>query len=280
VIDFDTLGRKIDEALALGATHILLQGGLNPSLDIGFYERMLRFIRNEHPIAVHGFSPPEIIHAARVSGIGVEETISRLRRAGLASIPGGGAEILADRPRSEVSPHKCTADEWIDVMRTAHLMGVPTTATMMFGSLETLEERVEHLDRIRALQDATGGFVRFIPWTFQPANTDLASSDTGRAPVGGWGYLLMLAVSRLFLDNIPTIQSSWVTQGPKIAQIALAMGADDLGSTMIEENVVRAAGVRFASMSPEEMERLIREAGFIAQRRDAAGAPSLHHGKT
>jgi cyclic dehypoxanthinyl futalosine synthase len=273
VIDFETLGRKIDEALELGASHILLQGGLNPDLDITFHERMLRFIRAEHPIAVHGFSPPEIIHIARTSGIGLKETIERLCQAGLGSIPGGGAEILSDRVRAATSPRKCTAREWIEVMRTAHGLGLATTATMMFGSIETLEERVEHLTRIRDLQDETGGFVRFIPWTFQPANTELEASGEVRHCAGGYGYLVMLAVSRLFLDNIPAIQASWVTQGSKIAQIALTMGADDLGSTMIEENVVRAAGVRLVGMAREEMERLISEAGFEPRMRDAVGEP-------
>ena len=272
VLGFDELGAKIDEAVALGATHILLQGGLNPDLDIGSYERMLRFIRDEHPVGVHGFSPPEIVHVARVSGLAIEEVVERLAAAGLDSIPGGGAEILSDRPRLLASPHKCSADEWMAVMRAAHGLGLKTTATMMFGGLETLEERVEHLARIRDQQDETGGFVRFIPWTLQPGNTALEAA--GLRPLGGFAYLVMLAVSRIFLDNVPSIQASWVTQGPKIAQVALAMGADDLGSTMIEENVVSAAGTSFPAMPPEEMERLITEAGFEPRRRDAAGDPA------
>ena len=253
---------KIEEAVELGATQILMQGGLNPDLDIAYYERLVRGIKDRFEVHLHSFSPPEIVHIARVSGLGVEESIARLKDAGLDSIPGGGAEILTDASRQSLSPNKCSTDEWLQVMEIAHKLNLPTTATMMFGHGETFGERVEHLLRIRDLQDRTGGFTAFIPWTFQPDNTELG----GRA-VGGYDYLRTLAISRLFLDNVPNIQASWVTQGEKVGQIALHFGANDLGSTMIEENVVAAAGVRFR-MSEEELRRAIAEAGFEPRKRD------------
>lgn len=262
VLSREELADKIKETVALGGTQILIQGGLHPDLRLDFYCDMLRFIKKEFGVHVHGFSPPEIIHFARLEGASAADVISRLRSAGLDTIPGGGAEILSDRVRAEISPHKCTAREWLDVMRTAHEMGMRTTATMMFGHVESYSERVEHLTRIRDLQDSTDGFTAFIPWTYQPANTRMEGTTAG-----GFEYLITLAISRLFLDNIPNIQASWVTQGSKIAQLALRFGANDLGSTMIEENVVRAAGVSFR-MSLAEMRDIIEDAGFTPMQRD------------
>ncbi len=259
----DEIDRKIEETIELGGVQILMQGGLHPSHTIKWYEDMIGDIKLKHDIHVHAFSPPEIIHIAQLSGISVVETIRRLKEAGLDSIPGGGGEILVDRVRNLISPRKCTASEWIEVMRQAHLQGMRTTATMMFGHEETLEERVESMRRIRELQDETGGFTAFIPWTFQPDNTEM--SDIPEA--GGFDYLKTLAVSRLYLDNIDNIQASWVTQGPKIAQISLLFGANDMGSTMIEENVVAAAGVSFR-MSEKDIRRVIEDAGFAPRRRN------------
>ena len=258
----DEIHRKIAEAVELGATQILMQGGLHPDLQIGYYEDLVRGIKARFDVHLHSFSPPEIVHIARISGLTVGETISRLKDAGLDSIPGGGAEILTDASRNALSPNKCSTGEWLQVMEIAHGLGMRSTATMMFGHRETLAERVEHLARIRELQDRTGGFTAFIPWTFQPENTVL-----GGHAVGGYDYLRTLAISRLFLDNVPNIQASWVTQGEKVGQIALHFGANDLGSTMIEENVVAAAGVRFR-MSEEELRRAIAEAGFEPRKRD------------
>ncbi len=263
VITEDELARKIRETIDLGGTQILLQGGLHPELKIDFYVRMLRFIKRNFDIHIHGFSPPEIIHIAGQSGMDVPAVLGELREAGLDTIPGGGAEILSERVRSEVSPHKCTASEWLDVMRTAHSLGMRTTATMMFGHVETVEERAEHFEAVRSLQDETGGFTAFIPWTFQPLHTRLERIR----PSGAFEYLRVLAVSRLYLDNIENVQASWVTQGAKVAQVALRFGANDMGSTMIEENVVRAAGVDYR-ISVDEIIRIIREAGFRPARRD------------
>ena len=242
-------------------TQILLQGGLHPDKPLEFYEEMLRFIKKTG-IHIHGFSPPEICHFAKLSGLSAAEVIERLKEAGLDSIPGGGAEILSDRVRGEAAPRKCSADEWIDVMRQAHHQGMRTTATMMFGHIESLEERLEHLIRIRNLQDETGGFTAFIPWPFQPDNTALAEIHKATAH----SYLKMLAWSRIVLDNVDNIQASWVTQGPKIAQVSLFYGANDFGSTMIEENVVAAAGVSFR-LSEKEIRNLIEGAGFAPQQR-------------
>jgi len=261
VLSHEELGRKIEETKALGGTQILLQGGLHPDKPLSFYEEMLRFIKS-HDIHIHGFSPPEICHFAEISGLSVAEVISRLRKAGLDSIPGGGAEILSDRVRKETAPRKCSADEWLAVMREAHNQGMRTSATMMFGHIETWEERLEHLDRLRALQDETGGFTAFIPWPFQPANTALSHVK----PATAHEYLKVLAISRLFLDNFDNIQASWVTQGPKIAQMSLFFGANDFGSTMIEENVVAAAGVGFR-LSEEEIRKLVETAGFTPRQR-------------
>ena len=253
---------KISEAVGLGATQILMQGGLHPDLRIDWYERLLLGIKELFDIDLHSFSPPEIVHISRVSGIGIKETVRRLKDAGLDSIPGGGAEILTDSMRDSVSPGKCSCSEWIEVMETAHELGMKTTATMVFGLGESFGDRVEHMSRIRDLQDRTGGFTAFIPWTFQPANTAL-----GGESVGGFEYLRTLAVSRLFLDNIGNIQASWVTQGPKIGQVALFFGANDLGSTMLEENVVAAAGVSFR-MNECDLRGAIDEAGFVPVKRN------------
>jgi cyclic dehypoxanthinyl futalosine synthase len=222
---------------------------------------MLRFIKG-HDIHIHGFSPPEVCHFANLSGLSVHDVIVRLQKAGLDSIPGGGAEILTDRVRTESAPRKCTADEWLAVMEEAHKLGMRTTATMMFGHIEIMAERLEHLDRLRQLQDKTGGFTAFIPWPFQPANTVLDHLPTATAVE----YLKMLALSRIFLDNFANIQASWVTQGPKIAQISLFFGANDFGSTMIEENVVAAAGVGFR-LTEKEIRQLVEGAGFVPRQR-------------
>jgi len=278
VLTREQLAEKVAETIALDGTAILLQGGMHPQLGIDWYEGMLRDIKADNPgIHVHGFGPPEIVHIARLSGISVEETLRRLRDAGLDSLPGGGAEILVDRVRGTVSPKKATSDEWLGVMREAHQLDISTTATMMFGGLETIEERVEHFARVRDVQDealAEGhvGFRAFIPWSFQPGNTELAEdefSSTGvpMTAASGWEYLKTLAVARLFLDSVRNVQASWVTQGGKVGQIALAFGANDMGSTMIEENVVAAAGTRFM-LAREELVRLIRDAGYTPVQRD------------
>ena len=278
VLTREQLAEKVAETIALDGTAILLQGGMHPQLDVDWYEGMLRDIKTDNPgIHVHGFGPPEIVHIARVSGISVEETLRRLRDAGLDSLPGGGAEILVDRVRGYVSPRKATSDEWLDVMREAHKLEISTTATMMFGGLETVEERVEHFARVRDVQDeavAAGhvGFRAFIPWSFQPGNTELAEDELAASGIpmtaaSGYEYLRTLAVARLFLDSVRNIQASWVTQGGKIGQVALAFGANDMGSTMIEENVVAAAGTHFM-LAREELVRLIRDAGYTPVQRD------------
>jgi cyclic dehypoxanthinyl futalosine synthase len=258
------LAQKIAETQALGGTQILLQGGLHPDKPLEFYEDMLRFMKATG-IHIHGFSPPEIVHFGQLSGLGIKEVLQRLMAAGLDSIPGGGAEILSDRVRQEMAPKKCTADQWIEVMEIAHGLGLRTTATMMFGHIETTEERLEHLQRIRDLQDRTGGFTAFIPWPFQPDHTPLAAVRKIEKTTAV-SYLRMLALSRIFLDNVHNIQASWVTQGPKIAQLSLFFGANDFGSTMIEENVVAAAGIRFR-LSEEEIRALVIDAGFQPQQR-------------
>jgi cyclic dehypoxanthinyl futalosine synthase len=264
VLSQEQLAEKIRETQALGGTQILLQGGLHPDKPLEFYEDMLRFMKSTG-IHIHGFSPPEIYHFSQIFGLPIATVLKRFIDAGLNSIPGGGAEILCDRVRNELAPRKCSADQWIYVMEEAHRLGLRTTATMMFGHIETVEERLEHLQRVRDLQDRTGGFTAFIPWPFQPDNTPLAATrkieKTTAIP-----YLRMLALSRIFLDNIRNIQASWVTQGPKIAQLSLFFGANDFGSTMIEENVVAAAGIHFR-LSEEEIRRLVRDAGFSPQQR-------------
>ncbi len=277
VLPPDELYAKVEETLALEGTAILLQGGMHPDLPLEWYEGMLRDLKARYPIHIHGFGPPEIWHLSGLSGLPVATVLARLRDAGLDSLPGGGAEILVDRVRSHVSPKKASADEWLAVMREAHKLDISTTATMMFGSIETLADRVEHLRRVREVQDdaaAAGhvGFRAFIPWSFQPGNTELAEGEAATggiplAPASGWDYLRTLAVSRLYLDNVVNVQASWVTQGAKIGQVALAFGANDMGSTMIEENVVAAAGTRFM-LAREELVRLIRDAGYEPVQRD------------
>ncbi len=278
VLTREELAEKVAETIELDGTAILLQGGMHPDLDICWYETTLRDTKSDHPaIHVHGFGPPEIVHIARISGISTTETLSRLRDAGLDSLPGGGAEILVDRVRGYVSPKKATSDEWLDVMREAHKLDISTTATMMFGGLESVEERVEHFARIRDVQDeavAAGhiGFRAFIPWSFQPGNTELASDQLASSgemmtSASGYEYLRTLAVARLFLDSVRNVQASWVTQGGKVGQVALAFGANDMGSTMIEENVVAAAGTHFM-LAREELVRLIADAGFTPVQRD------------
>jgi cyclic dehypoxanthinyl futalosine synthase len=261
VLDREALAAKLDELKGHGGSGVLLQGGLNPELPLEYYEGLLRQIRDAG-LAPHGFSPPEIQFLARQNGLTLEAVLSRLLAAGLSSIPGGGAEILADRVREQISPKKGTSREWLAVMAAAHRLGLKTSATMMFGHLETREERLEHLFKIRVQQDETGGFVSFIPWTYQPGGTHLGGEATGAVE-----YLRTLAISRLVLDNVDHLQVSWVTQGPKVAQVALKFGADDFGSTMLEENVVAATGVGFR-LSREEIDTLIRQAGYEAQVRD------------
>lgn len=264
VIAEHELYRKIEETVKLGGTQILLQGGLNPKLDIEYYLGLLRAIKKRFSINVHGFSPPEICYIADRHGLTVRETIGLLRDAGLDSIPGGGAEILSDRVREMLSPGKIKTSSWLKVMEEAHRLNMRTTATMMFGSIEKPEDIIAHLDAVRELQDRTGGFTAFIPWSFQPGNTAYASSIR---PSTGVEYLRVLALSRVYLDNIPNVQASWVTQGIKLAQVALRFGANDLGSTMIEENVVSATGVSH-SVSKKDMIEAVKSAGFIPGQRD------------
>jgi cyclic dehypoxanthinyl futalosine synthase len=264
VIGRDELHRKIEETIALGGNQILLQGGMHPDLTLDWYEQLLRDIRRSFPqINIHGFSPPEIAHIAAHSGLSPAAVLGRLKEAGLGSLPGGGAEILVDRVRRLVSPCKVSADGWLEVCRTWHGLGGRGSATMMFGHLETLAERIEHLERLRRLQDETGGFTAFIAWTFQPGHTALAELPKA----GAFDYLKTLAVSRLYLDNFAHLQASWVTQGLKIGQMALRFGADDMGSLMIEENVVAAAGTSHRT-SEAAIRRAIEDAGYTPRRRN------------
>jgi len=262
VLTQEQIDGKIDELVAVGGNQILLQGGHHPKLGLDWYLDLLRHLRGKYPqVNIHGFSPPEFNHFAEVFGMSLEQVIGTFREAGLGSIPGGGAEILVDRVRQRIAPRKCGTDAWLRVMEIAHGMGMKSSATMMFGHVETPEERIEHLQRLRDLQDRTGGFTAFICWTFQPENTVLKAERTGSHM-----YLRMQALSRIFLDNIPNVQSSWVTQGPAMGQVALKFGANDFGSLMMEENVVSSAGTSFR-LSVEEMRRLIREAGYDPQQR-------------
>jgi dehypoxanthine futalosine cyclase/putative menaquinone biosynthesis radical SAM enzyme len=262
VLSREDLDRKLRETLSLGGNQILLQGGHNPDLPLAFYQEMLAWIRRNYPaIHIHAFSPPEIAFFAQREGLDTDTVLSRLMAAGLASIPGGGAEILVDRVRREVSPDKCSAQAWLEVMDRAHRKGLKTTATMMFGHEEDDGERLDHLFALRSQQDKSGGFTAFIPWTFQPANTALR-----RPPETAQAYLRMLAVSRLVLDNVSNLQVSWVTMGPQVAQLALFFGANDFGSLMIEENVVAAAGVSFR-LNRRQIRQIIRQAGFLPRQR-------------
>jgi cyclic dehypoxanthinyl futalosine synthase len=261
VLNRSELAQKIEETMALGGRQLLLQGGLHPDLGIEFYEESFRWIKQNYPIWIHGLSPAEVKHICQVSKLTTEQCLVRLRDAGLDSIPGGGAEILSDRVRKIIGIAKGTTGEWLEVMEVAHKVGMRTTATMMFGHVETLEERIDHLLHLRELQDRTGGFTAFIAWTFQPENTALAGDE-----LSSFQYLRTLAVSRVMLDNFRSVQASWVTQGGKIGQVSLRFGANDFGSLMIEENVVSAAGAAF-HLTEAEIARSIQDAGFVPKRR-------------
>jgi len=265
VLSTEELHVKLSEAKAQGATQILLQGGLHPNLTLDFYERMIRGIKDKFDIHVHAFSPPEIQHMANFSGLTTLQVLERLRDSGLDSIPGGGAEILADEIRFKNSPHKCSTDQWLKVMRQAHSLGMKTTATMMFGFGDKEHHRIMHLMKLRELQDETHGFTAFIPWTFQPQNTSLSYLQSP-TPLE---YLKMLAISRIVLTNFDNIQASWVTQGEKIGQLALFFGANDMGGTMMEENVVRAAGCE-NRITEKRLRDIIQRAGFIAKKRNTS----------
>jgi cyclic dehypoxanthinyl futalosine synthase len=264
VLGFEELFRKIDETIAVGGVQLLMQGGHNPDLPLNWYEDLFRAVKARYPdFKLHALSPPEVIHLSRLAQLPVPTIIERLIAAGLDSIPGGGAEILVDRVRKLLHCYgKASADEWLDVMRHAHRAGLRTTATMMYGTVETDEERLEHLLRLRALQDETGGFTAFITWSYQPDHTELAGSEAT-----GIDYLRTLAIARIVLDNFDNLQASWVTQGGKVGQLSLAFGANDMGSVMIEENVVRAAGASYC-MDEVEIVRNIEDAGFAAKRRN------------
>jgi cyclic dehypoxanthinyl futalosine synthase len=268
VLGFDELFRKIDETIAVGGVQLLLQGGHNPDLPLSWYEDLFRAVKERYPeFKLHALSPPEVIHLSRLSQLPVPEIIRRLVDAGLDSIPGGGAEMLVDRVRKLLHCYgKATSDEWLDVMRHAHRAGLRTTATMMYGTVETDEERIEHLMRLRDLQDETGGFTAFITWSFQPDHTELGA-DQRIVEATGVDYLRTLALARIVLDNFDNLQASWVTQGGKVGQLSLAYGANDMGSVMIEENVVRAAGASYC-MDELEIVRNIEDAGFAAKRRN------------
>ena len=264
VLERETLLKKVEETVALGGNQILMQGGLHPDYKLEWYEELLSDIRSRFPsVNIHGFSPPELHHFTKVSKLPIRTVLERLKAAGLGSIPGGGAEILVDRVRTAITRGKVMTDDWLNVMRVWHQLGGISTATMMFGHVETVQERIEHLDRIRQLQDETGGFTAFICWTFQPEHTDMADVS----PAGSFEYLKMQAIARLYLDNVPNIQSSWVTQGLKIGQLAMLFGANDMGSLMIEENVVAEAGtVHYLTL--DQIREAIAELGYEPRQRD------------
>lgn len=263
LLSYDEILAKVAETVAAGGTQVMIQGGLYPELGLGYYERMLSLIRDKFPsIVIHSFTATEIQYFAQQEGISILDTLKRLQAAGLASLPGGGAEILVDRVRKIVSPKKIMTDDWLHVMECAHSIGMESTATMVIGLGETMAERIEHMEKIRRLQDKTGGFRAFITWTFQPGNTELGGEKTT-----GWDYMKTLAMTRLYMDNIRHIQGSWVTQGQRIGQLTLGFGADDLGSIMLEENVVRAAGTSY-DMSIKKMVDVIEGAGKKAAQRD------------
>src|SRR6478752_38800 len=262
VLSLEQIDQKLDELAAEGGVQVLLQGGHHPKLGIDFYLNMISHIREKYPhINVHGFSPPEFNHFSQVFGMSLREVITKFKEAGLGSIPGGGGEILVDRIRNRIAPLKCNSDNWLEAMRIGHELGLRSSATMMFGHVETLDDRLEHLQRLRDVQDETGGFTAYICWTFQPENTRLRAETVTSAE-----YLRMQALSRIFLDNFENLQSSWVTQGLKIGQVALKYGANDFGSVMMEENVVSSAGTTFR-LNAKDIERLIREAGYEPHRR-------------
>jgi cyclic dehypoxanthinyl futalosine synthase len=265
ILDFDTIYEKIRETVELGGTGVLMQGGLHPDLKIDWHEQMLRGIKQRFKVHLHCYSASEIIAIAEYSGLTIRDTISRLRDAGLDSIPGGGAEILDDEVRHRIARLKCLTEDWLNVHRTAHQLGMRTTATMMFGVGEQFEHRINHLQAVYNLQEETGGFTAFIPWTFQPQNTALGGRKWDEAT--SVEYLKNLAISRLFLTNFQNVQSSWVTQGLKVCQLGLRFGGNDVGSVMLEENVVRAAGVTNCT-TEEELRRVIRDAGFKPVQRD------------
>ena len=270
VLTFDEIDAKIDELLEIGGTQILFQGGVHPKLKIEWYEDLVEHIHTKYPsITIHGFSSIEIDFIAKVSRISVEEVLERLHAKGLASIPGAGAEILSDRVRDIIAPKKIDSDVWIDIHRKAHKLGIMSTATMMYGTVESDEDIIEHFDMIRRLQDETGGFRAFIMWSFQSDNTELLRQIPDMEKPSSNRYLRLLAVARLYLDNVPNIQSSWVTQGPYIGQMALMFGANDLGSTMMEENVVSSAGAAY-KMAKEEMVHLIKDVGETPAVRNTA----------
>lgn len=263
VLSHEDIDQKIDELVSIGGIQILMQGGHHPKLGIDYYLDLLNHIREKYPqINIHAFSPPEFNHFAEVFCLPLREVILRFKEAGLGSIPGGGGEILVDHVRNRIAPLKCNTEQWLDVMRTAHELGLNSSATMMFGHVEAVEDRIEHLERLRQLQDQTAGFTAFICWTFQPGNVVLKAT-----PVGSAEYLRTQALSRIYLDNFENIQSSWVTQGPRIGQVALRYGANDFGSVMMEENVVSSAGTTFR-ITCEEIEDLITEAGFEPRTRN------------
>lgn len=254
--------KRVGELVKIGGTQVMLQGGLHPYLKIDYYTNLLESIKAHYDVHLHSFSPPEVVHIAKSSGLSIEEVLNRLKEAGLDSLPGGGAEILSDRVRRIISPNKIDTTIWLDVMRQAHKIGLRTTATMVYGMIETLEERINHLIKIRDLQDETGGFRAFIPWSFQPHRTRL-----NLQPATGIDYLKMVAISRLMLDNIDNIQAGWVTEGPKLAQLALAFGANDLGGILIDEVVVSSTGVAH-KMGMKDMIRLIKDSGKIPAQRN------------
>lgn len=270
LLTFEEIDKKIDALLSIGGTQILFQGGVHPTLKIDYYEELVFHIHGKYPtVTIHGFSAPEIKHIANISHISIKEVLVRLKEKGLFSIPGAGAEVLSDRVRDIVAPRKISAQQWIDIHRTAHQNGLKSTATMMFGTVESDEEILEHLELVRNLQDETGGFRAFILWSFQPENTALQKEGIVTQKSSSNRYLKLLALSRLFLDNVKNIQSSWVTQGSHIGQIALLFGANDLGSTMMEENVVASAGAK-NRMNQEEMIKLIKDIGEYPAKRDTA----------
>ncbi|MAQ88265.1 MAG: dehypoxanthine futalosine cyclase [Rhodopirellula sp.] len=264
VLEREELLQKIEETVALGGDQILMQGGLHHEYKLDWYEQLCRDIKERFPqVNIHGFSPPELYHFTKMNGITIEEVLTRLKAAGLGSIPGGGAEILVDRVRDGMTRGKVDTENWLNVMRVWHQMGGHSSATMMYGHIETLEERIEHMERVRQLQDETNGFTAFISWTFQPDNTPLSDIQ----PLGSYEYLKVQAISRLYLDNVPNIQSSWVTQGLKIGQLALLYGANDMGSLMIEENVVAEAGtVHYLTL--DQIRDSISELGFTPRQRN------------
>ena len=262
VLSNEVIMEKIKETIEAGGTQIMLQGGLNPNLRLGYYVDLLKMIKSKYNITIHSFSPAEIVHIAKQENMSVKAVLLSLHEAGLDSLPGGGAEILVDEIRYKISPKKITADQWLNVMEEAHKIGMKSTATMVIGFGETLEQRIEHMQKIKELQEKTGGFRAFITWTFQPGNTELGGKKTNACE-----YLITLAVTRIYLDNIEHIQGSWVTQGQETGQITLAFGANDLGSIMLEENVVRAAGTAY-EMSINKMVNLITASGKIPAQRD------------